>query len=234
MLFNSRGDCGSVQSAYLPLGQHTLPCNIYQCQISQPVHSEREVKFTCLSQHRRHWRSTLSRQPITFNISSSLDDMFRDLSALPSCSETIQRQTEGGIYPLSLCCGIISVPVQTCSGELFILLSPCTVHLYFKQKTSHPCFYLSTVKMYLRTRGGQKGDTHQSGDFCLGEWGKTRLLAAKQMQRSPVNLGSESRVAIVSELWMNSQSGSLEGLRVALSWQSSCIPSCVEEVSGGF
>lgn len=70
--------------------------------------------------------------------------------------------------------------------------------------------------MYLRTQGGQKGDTSERGFLPRGE-GKTTLLAAKQMQRSLVNLRSESRVAIVSELYMKSQSGSLEGLRVALS-----------------
>lgn len=114
--------------------------------------------------------------------------MFRDLSALPSCSETIEKQTEGeeeegggGVYPLSLCCRIISVPVQTCSGELFIPLSPCSVHLYCEYKTSHPCFYLSTVKMYLRTQGGQKGDTSKRGFLARGKR-KTTLLAAKQMQ----------------------------------------------------
>lgn len=60
------------------------------------------------------------------------------------------------------------------------------------------------------------------------------MLAAKQMQRSLFNLGSEPRVEIIPELWMKSQSGLLEGLRVAPFWQSSCVPSRVIEwkVSG--
>lgn len=128
--------------------------------------------------------------------------MFRDLSALASCSETNERQTEEegvhihshfaeGLFPYLF--------KHAGAGELFIPLSPCTVHLHCKYKTSHPCFYLSTVKMYLRIEGGQIGDTSEQGFLPRG-MRKTTLLAAKQMQRSLVNLCSESRVVIVSEL----------------------------------
>lgn len=39
--------------------------------------------------------------------------------------------------------------------------APRAVHLYREYETSHPCFYLAAVKMYLRTQGRQKGDTSE-------------------------------------------------------------------------
>lgn len=57
------------------------------------------------------------------------------------------------------------------------------VHLCRPVQTSHPCFFLSAVKKtYLWARG-----------------------------HSLVDLGSESRVTIASELYISSQRGSLEG-----------------------
>lgn len=83
-------------------------------------------------------------------------------------------------------------------------------------------------------RRADKKGTLQSSDFRPQGEGKTTMLAAKQMQRSLFNLGSEPRVEIIPELWMKSQSGSLEGLRVALFRQRSSVPSRVIEwkVSG--
>ncbi len=122
--------------------------------------------------------------------------MFRDLSALPSCSETIERQTEReeeGVYIHShFAVGLFPylfkhAPVNYLSGWAPAL---CTCTASIKHLTH--AFTSPRWKCTLGRRADKKG-THQSRDFLLRGKGKTTLLTAKQMQRSLVNLGSKSR-----------------------------------------
>lgn len=69
------------------------------------------------------------------------------------------------MYPLSLRCRIISVPVQTCSGELFIPLSPCTVHSYCEYENMLLPLGGENVPL---DAGRTKKGTHQGRNVCLG------------------------------------------------------------------
>lgn len=129
----------------------------------------------------------------------------------PSCSETTARRWEENISTLTL----LKDYFRTCSNMLLWIIYPAEPLARRTRAVS-----IKHLPMLLPHRGGNapsdaKGDTSEQGVGPRGK-GKTTLLAAKQMHDSLFNLSSESGVVIASELWMNSQSGSLEGLRVAL------------------